>query len=257
MFSAVLDRKASDRGKTTELWKGIPNEGCDPRFGFSWFDDFTQGDASVSATGVLRTAKGIYTCTEVSTGTVAVDNSVAGVKGYLVTDPGATTVGQGYNIQGGPSVIPVAGKTTVFEARIATSIIAPQFLLGMTDDAAAAVTGGATVVVNTTNVTDAVAFTNILSNATGASLYPYNDKASETHVQGSTVIGTLVAATFIKLGVRINGVSSIEYWVDGSKVYTYTGSIIPAVAITPILVAQADGAQPVTTMDWWGLGQTP
>lgn len=259
MYSPIIDLKADDRGISTKLWKNVPvSPYDDPRRGVFWIDDFTMGDASISATGTLRTNNGVYTCTKVTSGTVVVDTAL-GEEGYLVTDPGATTEGQGYTIQGGPSILPAAGKILCVEARLKTSVIAPQFLFGTTDSAAAAVTGGATVVVNTTNVTDAVAFTNILSNATAASLYPYNDEAGESAVQGATAIGTLVAATFIKLGFRINGTKSVDYFVDGELVHTHvagsgSNGSIPTVALQPILVAQADGAQPVTTVDWLAVG---
>jgi len=262
MYSAVLDRKDDDRGITTALWKGIPNPGSDPRFGMSWFDDFLMGDAAVVADGILRTNAGIYTVDETTSGSTGVDMSL-GANGFLVSDPGATTKGQGHQIQGGPTVIPAAGKITVFEARLKVSITDPQFFLGLCTHSLAAgsgaVTGGETVVVNTSNVLDAVAFTNIVSNDCDASIYTYNDETGETAVQGSTAVGTFVAATFIKLGFRIIGREAVEYYVDGTKVSTYKSSSgsIPALAIQPILVAQADGTQPVTTMDWWGLGQTP
>ncbi len=262
MYVSLPDKRASDRGLSTSLWKDIEAIGVnDPRYGMFWMDDFLQGDASISATGTLRTGAGIYTCTEVTSGTVSVDGSL-GEDGYLVTNPGASTEGQGYTIQGGPKVLPAAGKIICMEARLKTSIIAPQFLFGLTDDAAAAVTGGATVVVDTTNVTDAVAFTNILSNATAASLYPYNDEAGETAVQGATAIGTLVAGTFIKLGIRITGLSKAEYFVNGALVSTYvagsgSNGSIPSVVLQSILVAQADGSQPVTTVDWLAVGVNP
>lgn len=263
MFNAIIDKRSSDRGLTTELWKDIEAMGnVDPRYGMFWIDDFQMGDSSVTADGVLRTNKGIYTVDETTSGTTGVDMSL-GADGYLVTDPGATTAGQGHQIQGGPTVIPAAGKVIVFEGRLKTSIVDPQFFFGLCTHSLAAgsgaVTGGASVVVNTSNVLDAIAYTNIVSNDASASLYTYNDETGESAVQGSTAVGTLVAATNIKLGFRIYGTSKVEYYVDGVKVSTFTSAqgTIPTLALQPILVAQADGTQPVTTMDWWGVGVNP
>lgn len=271
-FSAVFDRKDEDRGITTELWKGIPTNanGNDPRFGMFRLDDFHGGllvDNS-SGDGTFVTPDGVYIHTAATNddGLASIDAASGGI-GAVKLDAETNVAGEGLTLTDTLTVVPVAGRDIAFEFRLKLSQAGTvtQFMAGLLNAACIApLTGGASLVVNTTNVTDAVSFNNLSGTNPSASLFTYNDEAGETAVQGTSAVHTLASGTYFKGGLRIYGTTRAVYWVNGEVVATYiagsgSNGSIPSVALSRTIAVQSDdGATTANAiMDWWAIGQTP
>lgn len=250
-FFAKPEGQNDDRGRSPNLWGDCPRDEIDHDFGngFSFSDDFI----------TMPEAK--YEVTQVNNGTF---HKISGHAGIAEADSGSTTTGDGVNVQlagdeagttGGRGVFikPSANTIIWMETRLTLTTVstAPQFFWGLAQDDTALITGGATVIMDTT---DCIGITTVdASNGTALALLPYGEKNGTA--ARSTTIGTAVDATTHKLGMKITGITKAECWFDGVKLAS-TSNIaaanIPIVAMTPSFVFQTDGTtQPVATIDWW------
>ncbi len=257
-----FDRGASDRGLSTSLWKGfgIDSFSDNPRVGSFWYDpmeSYVQVDEGSNVRVI--TGNGAYINTIVGSGTIV--QGTAGNYGSLLFDTGATTSGQGVQLQGGLSVVPAAGIEICFEAlvKVITITTGPQFLIGLMSPTNVAIGGGATAVVDADE--DAICFTTVTGNDGGTALLTYVDESGEAQVE-NTGYHTLVTDTYVKLGCRINGVTGVDWWTDGVEKTAFahlaagqsTGTI-PTVQMLPTMVMQTDGTvQGTAELDWWAVG---
>lgn len=265
MFSTSHPGQNAGRGRSPALWNPcrLDEMRLDNNVGFYWDDDFLGGPQQAdSATAAAADIMGGYLITGATAGDVVPG---AGDGGLCVLDSDSSTAGQGVTMSlPGAAFAPADGNTVFFEARVMAEDLGTtglQFLLGLTTQTTQPVTGGGTAVVNTTNVLDAVCFTTVKSNDGGLAVYTYLDETGETATVSSSAIHTLVDGTYVKLGFRINGVSSIQFFVDGVEKtafkLTATSSMsIPTLAMTPIVVCQSDGTvDPIVYMDWWTIAK--
>lgn len=241
MYSAVLDRKASDRGPTTELWKGIPEPGCDPRFGVCLFDDMHD------------LATGNWTATQATAGTWALDTTV-GDRGVALADCNSTTATQGINVQRpGWAVAPAAGKIIAYEGLLKAADIAtgPEFFWGLS------VVDTTLIASSANSSADHVGFESVTDN----NILLFHTEDGGTRVSGATSPHTLVDDTYVKLGFRIIGLTAVEVYVNGSIVnvaFSATPDIPEGSILVPSLVCQTGGTtDPIVHLDWIRMGWTP
>jgi hypothetical protein len=231
---------------STALWQGqgpyIGQVFQDPGYGFGFCDHFLS-EVELSH----------YTLTQATAGTFALDDAVGGV---ALLDCNSTTQGQGGQIQRqgastGAVFLPSAGTTIWFEARIkvADTATGPEFFLGLSaeDD---------TLIATQANSSpNHIGFESVTNNLV---LLFHGEKAGTR--ASCTTPGTLVDDTWVKLGFRVNGVTSVDVFVDGVKFLgtnAITSASIPVVALTPSVVCQAGGTtDPITHIDWLACAQT-
>lgn len=240
MFNAIIDKRSSDRGLTTALWKDIEAiNGVDPRYGMFWFDDFHE----------LPTGR--YTATQASQGTFAIDATVANT-GVALADCNSTTVTQGINVQAaGTNVSPAAGSIVTFEARVkaADTATGPEFFLGLS------IVDTTIIGTSANSSTDHVGFESVSDD----NILLFHTQNAGTRVSGATSPHTLVEDTYVKLGFRIIGADKCEVWVNGQMVdvaFAATPDIPIGSILVPSLVCQSGGTtDPIVHIDWWAVGQ--
>jgi len=239
MRSAIIDRKASDRGPTLALWKDIDADVADdPRRGMVFFDDF------------FDLVTGRYTATQATAGTFAIDTTVANT-GVALADCNSTTSTQGINVQAASTnFAPAAGRIIVFEARVKAADIAtgPEFFLGLS-------TVDTTLIASSANSSaDHIGFESVSDD----NILLFHTEDGGTRVSGATSPHTLVDDAWVKLGFKVIGLTKCEVWVNGAKVdvnFSATPDICDGSIIVPSLVCQSAGTtDPIVHLDWWRIG---
>lgn len=219
------------------LWATCPVNAAmhDPGMAHVIFEDFNNIDAATLAG---------YTATQATSGTWALTDEVGGV---ALADSGAGVQHQGINVQKlGLSLKPAADKDIWFEARfkVVDSATTAQVFVGLADIDGTLLPSGAL----DANA-DYVGLTVLTTLAGVAEL-----SACKATAQGQvTGIKTLVEDTYVKFGFKINGVTSIEYWIDDVKgSSTLLTANIPIVDMTPTIVCQCDSTtDPILHLDYF------
>lgn len=144
--------------------------------------------------------------------------------GEVVLTSTATTDDDGASLQGNEIFLPVAGRTIWFEARVkASDADQHDFFVGLTENWG-------------TNPEDGLAASNRIGfqiNDGNASILCKSEKAD---TETSTDSGLDQAdATYNKLGFKVNGVDSIDFYVDRVLVATITTNI-PVVELAPAIL---------------------
>ncbi len=213
-----------------------------PGKGVALFEDFS------------NLPSGVWTATQATAGTWALDTSVPGV---CLADCNSGTQHQGINVQrtGGPVIVPLASTVTYFEARIKVvdTAITPQLLVGLATVDTTALPSGAV-----SNTTCTGGFTVL---TTGAGAVTFSHQRGGTGGTSLDLATTLVEATYITLGFKLNGLTSGELWVDGTQLdattYALTAADIPNAAMVPTFVCQTDSTtDPILHVDWFAVAQT-
>lgn len=216
------------------LWHNAPvlRSIQDPTYAYMFWDDFTD----------LPTGK--YTATQATAGTFALGDGAGGV---ALADCNSTTATQGINVQlGGTTgefIKPAADKDIWFEARVkaADTATGPEFFLGL-------------AAIDTTIIA-----TSANSSANHIGWQSVTDDnvllfSAENAGTGSTdAATTLVDDTWVRLGFKVNGVSTIDQYIDGVKQSeTHVTANIPVTEMTLSLVCQSGGTtDPIVHIDWW------
>ena len=222
------------------VWADCPLQAiaADPSIAFTFFEDFTgpmQG--GVTATTNLDG----WTVTQAgAAGAVNLLNEAGGI---LEIDAVSTTVTQGLNVQATESVIftPASGKDIWFETRIRVDeALTAELFIGLSEADTAIIDGSANASASHIGwqcVTD-----------DGVLLFS-SEKASTGATKASN---TLAEDTFVRLAFKVNGVTDIEFWIDGVKSsLTHVTAEIPTVAMCASYVCQSDGTQdPVVGVDY-------
>ncbi len=171
-----------------------------------------------------------YTLTQATAGTAGVSIAAPGV---LEIDSSSTVAGQGANLQrtGGGFVVPAANKTIWFETSIKIDEATDtELFVGMSEVDTAIID------------TQANASTNHVGwhSVTGDDVLLFS---SEKAGAGTTsAAATLAAATYIKLGFKVTGVTSIQQFINGVAVGTaHATANIPIVKLVPSFICQAAG----------------
>ena len=232
----TYDQGASDRGLSTKLWRGCNPDVIknDPRHGSFFLEDFFTLNGTDN-----------YALTQVSAGTFALDTVIDGV---ALLDCNSTTVTQGVNLQWqGPGVTPAAGKTIVFETRLKAADIGtgPEFFAGLSEVD--------TAIIDTSAMASAemVGFHSV----TDDNVLLFTSEDTGTSTASSASPHTLVEGTYVKLGLRINGVDGVDIFVNGTEVVNTTAMDIPeSVVLVPSFVCQSNGTtDPIVHIDWFAV----
>ena len=232
-------RKTGDtsRGPSPGVWYKCPLVQLQLGLGGVLFhDDFANG-----------LPDGKYTATQATAGTFALGDGDGGV---ALADCNSTTATQGINVQlggaAGELFKPAAGRKLWFEARFKFADVAtgPEFFLGLheidtTIIVASALTGGN--MIGFSSITDDNVLLFTAEKATAAAT-----KACTTAVDG----------TFLKLGFFVDGVTSIQQYLNGALLAgEHVSANIPIVEMVPSLVCQSGGTtDPIVHLDWWMCG---
>lgn len=187
-----------------------------------------------------------WTLTQATTGTFALTDAVHGV---ALLDCNSTTAAQGANLQYmstvGERVLPAAGRTIVLESRVKAADIAtgPEFFFGL----------------HTVDTT--IIASSDLSDGTGQSFAGFGSVTDDgvlvsftanntSRTVGTTTLHTLVDDTYVKLGIVINGVTNVEFYVNGDLKETVT-TTVPAEEMAVSYVCQSGGTtDPIVHIDW-------
>jgi hypothetical protein len=266
-FTGILDKQgttttydsgatATDRGPTLGLWKDFPARGeSDPRYGFTWHDDFLYTILTDSGSDIKAiTSGGAYAVENATSGSVAQDTNVGNI-GVALLNSGATTDDQGVQIQGGPVVAPAAGRKIAFETRLQFDAIGtgPIFFAGLSIIDTSVFASGA----NTS--TDHVGFECVVA---ADKVLTFHTEDGGTRISGATSPHTLVEDTYVKLGFLIDGNAgaSVTVYVNGVKTgvaFTADPDICTDTLIVPTIAALANGTtQPIAHVDWMRCGVT-
>ena len=218
------------------IWATCPTNAAmhDPGVAHVIFEDFNNNDAATMAG---------YTVTQATSGTFALTDEVGGV---VLADSGAGVQHQGVNVQKlGECFKPAADKDLWFEARfkVVDSATTAQVFVGLADIDGTLLPSGAL----DANA-DYVGLT-VLTTLAGVAELSACKATAQSQVTG---IKTLVEDTYVKFAFKINGVTSIEYWIDGVKgSSTLLTANIPIVDLTPTIVCQCDSTtDPILHLDY-------
>lgn len=213
------------------LWQSCPQLAImqDPSVGNFFLDHFH----------TLTKSSEDWILTQATSGT-AVAGALAG--GVATLNAGAVTDGQGPQIQNaGTEFVPAAGKNIWFECKVKVSHISGDFFFGLAE-------------LDTTLVA-----TSALTIANGIGFESFTGDgvlvaSSEQATARATVaaVKTLVAATYVKLGFVVRGVTDVTFYVDGvANATLLLTANIPIVALTPSFTVHATGTdQAVLDIDY-------
>lgn len=216
---------------TDALWKDCPllESIFDPTVGYYYFNDFI----------VLDKGTEDIILTQATTGT-GVAGSGAG--GIFTLDAGAVTDGQGPQIQlAGIDFLPAAGKDIWFEIKLRDSFITGDLFVGLAE-----------IDTTITATSDTTTANHIgLSSYTGDGILLRDCNKASTRVN-TGAISTLVASTYTRLGFKVSGVTSVQFYVDGVAAgSTVATASIPVVGLTPSVSIHATGTnRDVVDIDW-------
>ena len=225
-------------GYPAGLWADCPKLAAifDPSIGHGYREDFNNVDAATLAG---------YTLTDIgsSSPTFTLCGTAGGV---ALLDAVETTQHKGGQVQKlGLCITPAAGKDIWFETRIkvADTITKVQLFAGLAAVDTSLLANGAVSHGNGIGIAS-------LTTLAGVAELTASKAAAEGTVAG---IKTLVEDTFFNFGFKVNGVTSIEYFIDGVKgASTLLTANIPIVALTPSFVCQSDGTNdPILHIDFW------
>jgi hypothetical protein len=210
------------------LWRDCPllEYTHDPSIGI--YLNETWGSYNATAT------TGDYILTQATAGTAAMSTSISCA---LAINSGSTTSTQGVNLQRAKSAfVPAAGKDIWFETTFQTTF--PTFLEVFAGLAELDTTIIATSAISTSNHIGWYSVTD-----DGVLLFGANKAAAAATKSAAT----LASATNIKLGFKVNGITSIDQYINGVLTGTaHATANVPIVALYPSFVVQSAGtSQPV------------
>jgi len=225
------------------LWQDCPWKEIEgnPGIGITYFDDF-MGPAN------LATGEG-WTITQVTSGTLSL---AADEGGALVLDSaGNASADDGAQAQLlNCRVLPAAGKTIWFEARVKMNDATDQYFVGLAATDTTLIASGVL-----DDVSDKCGFFHAVSEADNK----ISTVTARTSAEDITSdVATNTDGTYMTVGFKINGLTSVEFYVNGSLVETgSTAANIPNAEMCLSLVAQveATGADAELSVDWVKLAQ--
>lgn len=230
-------------GLSENLWRDCPWEDIkdNPGLGITYFDDFVSDHNPTTAEGWVITAT--------TTGTLGL---VAAEGGELKADSaGSTTADDGVEAQLlNCRVLPAAGKTIWFEARVKMNDATDQYFIGL---AATDTTLMASGVID--DVVDKCGFFHHAA-STDNKISSITARTSADDATADVADNT--DATYMTVGFRITGLTSVEFYVNGVLVETgSTAANIPNAAMCLSLVSKIEGtgADAELSVDWVRIAQ--
>lgn len=155
--------------------------------------------------------------------------------GLLRISSTATTDNDGGSIQGNEIYLPAAGKTIWFEAKVRASDVDHDMFIGLTQNFA---TDPEAVLAASNRIGFQI--------TEGSAVWLAKSEIADAETSTSTGV-TQVAATFDTVGFRVNGVSTIEFFVNRNLVATHTS--VPATELTPAFFNLSGNATGTHTAD--------
>lgn len=217
-------------GYSSSLWRTCPllEHLFDPSIGVLLDEQFQSYDATATT--------GDYVLTQATAGSAAISTTAPGT---LSIDSGSTTSPQGANVQRAKSAfIPAAGKHIWAEFNVSFTGVGAlnvETAIGLCE-------------IDTTVIASSAVSTDnhiMWTSITDDGILLFNcEKATAGTTAAAT---TIVSATKVRLGFYVNGVTSIQQYINGvatgSEIATAN---IPIVRLAPTLVCQTGGTdQPV------------
>lgn len=208
-----------------ELWGDCPlaNWLLDPSIGVHLIEDWQSYDPEAT--------NGDWVLTQATAGAAAISTAKTGV---LELDSNSTTQAQGAQIQRVKSAfVPVAGKNIWFEVpiKIVDTFDKAQLFVGLSEIDTTLIAAGANSSANHIGWEVAAAGAGVLSFA--------GEKAG---TRGTKAAATLLEDTYVRLGFKVVGVTSIQQYINGVAVGTPIETAnVPIVAVYPSFVCQSDG----------------
>ena len=209
---------------TTNLWKTCPlmEYFFDPHLGVLLDEQWQSYDPEAT--------NGDYVLTQATAGTGAISTAASGV---LELDCNSTTQGQGVQIQRVKSAfLPAANKHIWFECKlkVVDTYDKVQLFAGLSEIDTSLIASGANSSANHIGWEIATAGAGALTFA--------GEKAG---ARGTATSTSIAEDTYIRLGFHVNGVTSIQQYINGvatgSEIATAN---IPVVALYPSFVCQTD-----------------
>jgi len=232
---------ASGYGPSPAIWGGsqwadVMN---DPAAGFGYFNDYL-GEIDVT------TADG-YVITQVTSGAIAgVTDEDGGV--LLVDSAGNASADDGVNVQlTNCTFKPAAGRTIRFEARCKfVDAGDDQYFIGLCAP-------GTTAIIASGALEDTADKCGFYRHA-GSTADKISSITARTSADDATAdVGDIVDDTYVKLGFVINGLTSVQFYVNGVLVETgSTAANIPNAVMCLSYVAQCEqtSADAEMSVDW-------
>lgn len=203
------------------MWKDCPllEYAHDPSIGVYWNESWVGYDATDD-----------WTLTQATTGAAAISTAAPGV---LELDSNSTTATQGANLQNtNVCFVPAAGKDIWFETnvKVVDTFNKAELFIGLSESDTSIIATSANTSANHIGwqcVTD-----------DGVLLF-----TSEKAGTGDTgAAATIAEATYIKLGFKVSGVTSVTQYINGVETGTAKATAnIPVVALFPSFVCQSGG----------------
>ena len=239
---------AGGKGPSPLIWDDCPllEMMLDPTKGYHYFDDFMGPGITPAATA----SEAGWTVTRLTGGSIG---SVIGAGGELHIAAAATT-DQGIQAQLlNCCVIPTAGKTIWFEARISVSHIDNLIFVGLASADSTLIASG---VLDEGSPSAIGFFTD--QNTTSTKYGTITEKAGNNDTTEDIAVG-LAQNTWAKVGFKVTGITKVEFFYDGLLVETgeTTASIADAVEMALSLVCQNQDGANVNTLkvDWVRVAQ--
>lgn len=194
--------------------------------GRAWFRDLPQASTPDYVTlwddftGVAVDSTNAWTVVKDSGATVAIVADTAG--GEIALTSATTTENDGGSIQGNEIFLPAAGRTIWFETRVkVVDADEVDIFVGLVQNFA-------------TNPEAALTASNMIGFliADGSAAITAVAESADTQTTATTG-ASAVDATYVRLGFKVNGISSIEYFVNRQKVATITA--VPTTEMAPAL----------------------
>lgn len=190
-----------------------------------------------------------YTLTQATTGTMAL--SAGADNGVLLLDSNSATSTQGAQMQRvAASFIPKAGRKIWYETYIKVA------------DTGALATAGE-IFVGLAEIDTTIIGSSAVSTANHIGFSSVTDDGvllanCEKAGAGDTDTGTTIAEdTWVRLGFKVTGVTSVDFFVNGVYVSSHVTANIPIVALAPSFVMQSSGTtDPIMHIDSWICQQT-
>jgi hypothetical protein len=231
---------AAGRGPSPLIWSDVNwnDLSTNPESGSVYYDDY-MGNSVIPAS--TTAVDGGWTVTRATAGTMG---SIIG-DGGILNLTAAATADQGMNAQLlNCCVVPTAGRTIHFEARVKISDIDNQIFIGMASTQTAIIASG---VLDETTMSAVGFFTDEPSATTKYGTIV--SKAGTNDTTEDIAVG-FVADTYAKIGFVMDGVTSVAFYYNGVLVETgSTANTMPAVALGLSLVCQNEDGSNVNTLD--------
>lgn len=230
------------RGFTDHLWRDFPFEHIqsNPRKGMFLYDDFVQYDVATNG-WTLTSLVGTATATQ------------DGYPGIMTLDPGATTDTHGGSLQGDALWTPAADRLICFECLFKITVVTlnPIVMIGLVETDATPVSGAAEAIAN------GIVLYEVGGGGNTDDLDILGCKVSVNDINLNALVD-YSTGEWHKFGIRIDGVSSANCYIDGVQLGTsfdIATANIPIVALCPTFVTVNDGTSRSTLeVDWVAVG---